>query len=275
MFLFISVLLWATAHGGYPPFVSNGIIFSRAPNHPQNISYFRAPILYNSKSENIYDVNGAPCVYNSECTTCTYGYSQSCIGNRCQCLPIADHGIEVQNYPTYQMLKNNVIDCVQHTNNNPLLIYFDKGYKRCMTDTLIDTSEAACFYHDRYRSIVDNRLYCLNALERIDMICTENKMCQDALNTTETIGLCMDGICHVRSINDLANYILSEFNCSDSETTYCKELSYKYTPATNERHIACSNQCLREQGKSGIASTSKNDCMCFKSSQFPPTRVKE
>lgn len=274
MLLFCFLIPIVDVMGGVPPATSN-FIYSRAPMPPQNRTYFQGTLRHTATSlKGIFSIKGSPCVYNSECDNCMNGHSQSCIANRCQCLPISDHGEEANSYLVYRTLKNSNVDCIETIDNNPLLVYFDRGYKRCMADNVIETTTKPCFYHERYKSIVDGKLYCLNALDRIDMICTENKMCQDALNTTSVVGFCINGICHVKSVIDFNNYLLSDTSCSDTEDQYCREIIYDQVPTSHERHLDCSKKCLAEQGKSGLASSVENKCLCFKAVYQPPSLIK-
>ena len=202
---------------------------------------------------------GSFCVYHSECSGCDVGYSQRCLSNRCQCLPV---GFSAKNG-----FMSHLLDCIVTQDKKEgisQLVYYDSGIHSCMVDYLKNSTKTDfCDYHYKLKSLADGRIYCLNAIDPFDMVCTENRMCQEAIDNKEFVGFCINGICHAMSTNNYEETIKSIEDCASGFTEYCLERNYTYVEATQKRQMFCSNRCLELTNVSGIAASYRDTCQCF------------
>lgn len=213
---------------------------------------------------------GKLCVYHSECTGCGSGYSQQCIANRCQCVSIATQcDDELTPHP------KSYIDCILYHKANAALVYYDKGFQKCIIDKYKSETTTTCGSHHIITSAVDGERYCLNAIDPIDMICYDNQMCQDALKTNETVGLCYSGLCHAMSTSNLTDYVIKTPSCHSDYHSYCREMNYSFNRVTHGRNAQCSIECKERFGVGGIAAAYSKNCQCFKVKRVQAHRIRD
>ena len=224
------------------------------------------PYIISQFQVNSFLILGEFCVYHSECSGCDVGYSQRCVANRCQCLAGMTHVANPNSIPGMTTSK-----CILKTHSNPTLVYYDYGNQNCVVEKPKDapmTKNCSSDIYYNMTSIVDRESYCLNALDMIDTICYDNKMCQDSLGTDKMVGLCYNGICHVMSVVSLESYILNESSCNSKILTNCEELEHQHIHISHDRIIACDEECKTKKQR-GVPSRVNNECHCF----FPKPRL--
>ena len=214
---------------------------------------------------------GPACVYNAECPECLKPLTQRCIANRCQCIYMRNLFTSILNATIKNEIYNR-FDCIQRWDSNPKLIYFDQSRDFCIKEYPIKAEFSDCRNSHIITSMADGLEYCMDAVSSIHMLCTENLHCQVAVNTNDMIGICVSGICQLKSVISITDYVKHNPFCDNNYLTYCREIDYKYTKLSHKRYVECSRLCFLLYDHGGVPATYSQQCLCFKRSETPPTR---
>lgn len=231
-----------------------------------------SPLIANLFQKPLFEI-GSPCVYNAECGGCSIGYKQECVANNCHCTLL--HFTNADSYGGFPSLKEPFgtnLACATHHLANAQLVYYDTGYQKCVVEKVKKpVRHPTCHeYHDIHLSLIDGFTYCLNALSPLDAFCIDNYMCHKIINRNKTLGLCLSGICHAVSTNNMEKLILNKPECNSTYTlSYCREQNYTLALVTHDRHARCAAGCMQRYYKSGIALASSNTCACFEKFTSP------